>query len=296
MLGRAIPTRSDNSGSRNSLHPLGRVGGEGMTALLEVEDLVVRFPIKKRLFGASEEFTAVDGVSLTVERGQTVGVVGESGSGKSTLARTIVGLTEASSGEVRYEGQVLAKKRSARLRRQIQMVFQDPGSSLNPSMTVRKTLSELLKFHELRSGTAIEERCKELLALVNLPEQALDVYPRSLSGGQKQRVAIARALALEPELIIADEPVAALDVSVQAAVLNVMADLQQELGIGLIFISHDLAVVRHVCRYVAVMYKGQIVEEAPVRDIFNAPQHDYTKALLAAVPSLTGPRRREQVR
>lgn len=267
-----------------------------MTALLEVEDLVVRFPIKKRLFGASEEFTAVDGVSLTVERGQTVGVVGESGSGKSTLARTIVGLTEASSGEVRYEGQVLAKKRSARLRRQIQMVFQDPGSSLNPSMTVRKTLSELLKFHELRSGTAIEERCKELLALVNLPEQALDVYPRSLSGGQKQRVAIARALALEPELIIADEPVAALDVSVQAAVLNVMADLQQELGIGLIFISHDLAVVRHVCRYVAVMYKGQIVEEAPVRDIFNAPQHDYTKALLAAVPSLTGPRRREQVR
>ncbi|MEA2498863.1 MAG: peptide/nickel transport system ATP-binding protein [Actinomycetota bacterium] len=267
-----------------------------MSALLEVDDLVVRFPVKRRLFGASEEFAAVDGVTLKVERGQTVGVVGESGSGKSTLARTIVGLTQPSSGEIRYEGEVLGKKRDQRLRRKIQMVFQDPGSSLNPSMTVRKTLSELLKFHDLRSGDEIEARCRELVALVNLPEQALDVYPRRLSGGQKQRVAIARALALEPELIIADEPVAALDVSVQAAVLNVMADLQQELGIGLIFISHDLAVVRHVCRHVAVMYKGKFVEEAPVSEIFNDPQHDYTKALLAAVPSLTGPRRREEVR
>jgi ABC-type oligopeptide transport system ATPase subunit len=253
-----------------------RVGSEDVSAFLEVDDLVVRFPVKRRLFGASEEFAAVDGVTLKVERGQTVGVVGESGSGKSTLARTIVGLTQPSSGEIRYEGKVLGKKRDQRLRRKIQMVFQDPGSSLNPSMTVRKTLSELLKFHDLRSGDEIEAR--------------------RLSGGQKQRVAIARALALEPELIIADEPVAALDVSVQAAVLNVMADLQQELGIGLIFISHDLAVVRHVCRHVAVMYKGKVVEEAPVSEIFNDPQQSYTKALLAAVPSLTGPRRREEAR
>lgn len=262
-----------------------------MTSLLQVSDLTVRFSGKKQLFGAAEQLTAVDGVSLSVERGQTLGIVGESGCGKSTLARTIVGLTQPTSGEIRYEGKVLGKKREPSLRRHIQMVFQDPGSSLNASMTVRQTLAELLKYHKLRPPGEIEARCRELLALVNLPQQVLDARPRQLSGGQKQRVAIARALSLEPDLIIADEPVAALDVSVQAAVLNVLSDLQQELGIGLIFISHDLAVVRNVCRQVAVMYLGKIVEEAPVSDIFSDPRHPYTRALLDAVPTLTGPKR-----
>lgn len=157
-------------------------------------------------------------------------------------------------------------------------------------MTVRQTLAELIMYHKLRSGRDVEDRCRELLHMVNLPDQVLDAYPRRLSGGQKQRVAIARALSLEPDLIVADEPVAALDVSVQAAVLNVLADLQQELGIGLIFISHDMAVVRHVCRRVAVMYLGKLVEEAPVQEIFDRPQHEYTQKLLSAVPSLTGPK------
>lgn len=262
-----------------------------MNPLLQVRELVVRFDTSKRLFGSAEQLTAVDGVSLEVERGQTLGVVGESGCGKTTLARAIVGLTRPTSGEICYEGQMLGKRRDPILRRHIQMVFQDPGSSLNPSMTVRQTFSELLKYHKLRAGNEIEERCKQLVSLVNLPNQILDVYPRNLSGGQKQRVAIARALALEPDLIIADEPVAALDVSVQAAVLNVLADLQSELGFGLIFISHDLTVVRQVCRDVAVMYFGKIVEEAAVAEIFTRPKHPYTRALLDAIPTITGPRR-----
>jgi ABC-type oligopeptide transport system ATPase subunit len=162
-------------------------------------------------------------------------------------------------------------------------------------MTVRQTLAELITYHKLREGDGVEGRCRELVGQVNLPDQVLDMYPRKLSGGQKQRVAIARALALEPDLIVADEPVAALDVSVQAAVLNVLSDLQQELGIGLIFISHDMAVVRHVCRRVAVMYLGKIVEQASVEEIFNNPQHEYTRELIDAVPTLTGPRRVDRV-
>jgi ABC-type glutathione transport system ATPase component len=228
----------------------------------------------------------VDEVSIQVDEGQTLGIVGESGCGKSSLARAIIGLTRPASGEILFRGMPLGPFRDTAARRQIQMVFQDPGSSLNPAMTVRQMLTELLRHHRLRTRPQIPERCRELMAMVKLPEVTLDARPAKLSGGQKQRVAIARALAIEPALILADEPVAALDVSVQATVLNVLADLQAQLGFGLVFISHDLAVVRHICQDVAVMYLGQIVERADVQRIFQSPEHEYTRKLLSAAPRL----------
>ncbi|MFM2073478.1 MAG: hypothetical protein RLZZ623_3742 [Actinomycetota bacterium] len=267
-----------------------------MSVLLEVDDLYCEFPMGSRLaarLGGREvsALRAVDHVSLTIDAGTSVGVVGESGCGKSTLAKAVIGLVQPTSGSIRLHGVELAGQRDQAARRKIQMVFQDPGSSLNPRMTVGAAIAEMLVVHGLRTGNAIEQRCRELLDLVELPASALDQRPHALSGGQRQRVAIARALALEPDLLIADEAVAALDVSVQASVLNLLNDLRTRLGLTMLFISHDLGVVRQVTERVVVLYLGRIVEDQPSNDLFEHPLHPYTKALLAAAPRLGSAKR-----
>jgi oligopeptide transport system ATP-binding protein len=261
------------------------------TPLLEVRGLAMHFPLNaslvRRLRGAEiDVLRAVDGVDLTVGRGEALGLVGESGCGKSTLGRCIVGLYEPTEGQVLVEGKVMPARRSAADRRRVQMIFQDPYSSLNPRMTVRQALAELLRVHDLVPRAGVDARCRELLNLVGLPPSALDAYPRQFSGGQRQRISIARALALEPEILIADEPVSALDVSVQATVLNLLADLRRRLGLTMLFVAHNMAVVRHVCDHVAVMYLGRIVESAPGDQLFSDARHPYTQALLRAVPRL----------
>ena len=261
------------------------------TPLLEVHGLAMQFALRRRFTGVLRReprplLRAVDGVDLELVAGETLGLVGESGCGKSTLGRCIVGLYEPSEGEIRYRGAPLPAARDRPTRRRIQMIFQDPYSSLNPRMTVRQTLRELLRVHELVPRNAVDARCRELVDLVGLGARALDAYPRQFSGGQRQRVSIARALALEPELLVADEPVSALDVSVQATVLNLLGDLRSRLGLTVLLIAHNLAVVRHVCDRVAVMYLGRIVETAPTEELFANPRHPYTQALLRAVPRL----------
>ncbi|MFV9673128.1 MAG: ABC transporter ATP-binding protein, partial [Acidimicrobiia bacterium] len=260
-----------------------------MTALLEVKSLTVNFRIGSamaaRLRGQPPpDLKAVDNVSFEVERSESVGIVGESGCGKSTIAKAIVGLVPISAGSVELDGQPLTEKRDQATTRRIQMVFQDPGSSLNPSITVERTLAELLKVHKIVPKKQILERCGELMDLVELPRSLLRAYPRSLSGGQRQRVGIARALALEPEILIADESVAALDVSVQAPILNLFNSLRRDLGLTVLFISHDLAVVRHVSDRVVVVYLGTVMEDGPTEQVFNDPRHPYTRALMAAAP------------
>jgi oligopeptide/dipeptide ABC transporter ATP-binding protein len=258
-----------------------------MSTLLEVQDLhlhyVARSGLRRR---TTTTLRALDGVDLTVQRGSALGIVGESGCGKSTLARAVVGLATPTSGTIRLDGRALGARRDGPTVRAVQMVFQDPGSSLNPALSVGAMLTELLEAHGLGGPAGTAARCAELMELVNLPARTLGARPHELSGGQRQRVAIARALAVEPELLIADEAVAALDVSVQATVLNLLADLRRDLGITLVMISHDLAVIRQVCDQVAVMYLGRVVESATAAQLFSEPRHPYTRALLAAVPRL----------
>ena len=259
--------------------------------LLELRGLTMHYPLRggfgRRLRGRDAEvLRAVDDVDLEIEKGETLGLVGESGCGKSTLGRCIVGLEQPTAGEIRYGGELLSAERERKQRRRIQMVFQDPYSSLNPRMTVRQTLAELLRAHEMVPREAIDARCHELLDLVDLPARALDAHPRQFSGGQRQRVSIARALALEPELLVADEPVSALDVSVQATVLNLLDELREKLGLTVLLIAHNMAVVRHVCDRVAAMYLGRIVETAETQELFTNPRHPYTQGLLKAVPRL----------
>jgi oligopeptide transport system ATP-binding protein len=260
-------------------------------ALLQVRAVHMAFPLNDTLVRRArrqplEVLRAVDGVDLQIRRGEALGLVGESGCGKSTLGRCIVGLYEPTAGEIAYDGHVLPHNRPRSDRRRMQMVFQDPYSSLNPRMTVAQTLGELLRVHGMVPRNRVQDRCRELLELVGLTQQALHAYPRQFSGGQRQRVSIARALALEPELLVADEPVSALDVSVQATVLNLLDDLRHRLGLTMLFIAHNMAVVRHVCDRVAVMYLGRIVETAPTQELFTNPRHPYTQGLLKAVPRL----------
>jgi|HubBroStandDraft_2_1064218.scaffolds.fasta_scaffold27129_3 oligopeptide/dipeptide ABC transporter ATP-binding protein len=261
------------------------------TPLLEATGLSVSFSVGSamaaRLRHEPRVLHAVDGVDLRIERGEAVALVGESGSGKSTLARALTGLLKPDHGEIRLDGKVLPVRRSRTDQRKVQMVFQDPYSSLNPRLTVGGMLHELLRVHHVVPRAQIPAYTRELLGLVGLGEEAVHAYPRQFSGGQRQRVAIARALALRPELLVADEPVSALDVSVQATILNLLQDLRAQLGLTLLLISHNLAVVRHLCDRVAVMYLGRIVEVAPTEELFSAPRHPYTQGLLAAIPRMT---------
>lgn len=231
---------------------------------------------------------AVNDVDFTVAKGETVGIVGESGCGKSTLARVMVGLQPLTSGEVWFNGKQLAKGSAARreLGRVVSVVFQDPATALNPRMVVRDVLTDPLRVHGIGNAKSREEKVSELIHLVGLPQSALDVLPRQISGGQRQRVAIARALALDPDIVVADEPTSALDVSVRAQVLNLLTDLKDTLGLGLVFISHDINTVRYVSDRITVMYFGKVVEDAPTDRIFTDPEDDYTRKLLGAAPSL----------
>ena len=243
----------------------------------------------------SEMVRALDDVDLHVEAGTIHGLVGESGSGKSTLARCVAGIYEPDAGTLALDGRALPARRERSDSRLVQMIFQDPWTSLNPRMTVRSMLRELLLVHRLRERSEVEPRCIELLSLVGLPERALDAYPRQLSGGQRQRVATARALALEPRLIVADEPTSALDVSVQASVLELFRSLNESLGLTILFISHNMAVVRQIASTVTVMYLGRVVESAPTETLFGDPRHPYTRVLLSAVPRLVPGRKSEAV-
>ena len=238
---------------------------------------------KKEVFNVP----AVDGVSLELRGGETLGLVGESGCGKSTLGRTLVGLYTASDGSITLNGKLVNSERTLEERRSVQMVFQDPFSSLNPRMTVGEVLREALTFHNLVPKEKVKERSLEILSLVGLPMEALKSYPREFSGGQRQRIGIARALALQPKILIADEVVSALDVSVQASVVNLLMDLKRDLGLTMLFISHNIAIVRQVSDRIAVMYLGRIVEIGPTEEVFNNPSHPYTKLLLSSVPKMT---------
>lgn len=258
-----------------------------MTALLELDGLVKRFPVRDALGRRAGAVHAVDGVSLSVAQGEVLAIVGESGCGKSTLGRLMLNLITPDAGSVRFGGEDLVKLSPAALRarrRDMQLVFQDPFASLDPRMTVEQAVAEPLRLHRIVPRDQERARVADLLARVGLRPELARRWPHEFSGGQRQRIAIARALASQPRLIVGDEPVSALDVSVQAQVVNLLSDLIRDLGLTFVLISHDLGVVRHVADRVAVMYLGRIVEEGPADEVLSAPKHPYTRALLAAVP------------
>jgi oligopeptide transport system ATP-binding protein len=256
--------------------------------LLEVKNLKTYFPVKKGILGREvARVHAVDDVSFSLTEGETLGLVGESGCGKSTLGRSLIQLDRPTSGEVFFEGQKINDldfKSLKKVRAKLQMIFQDPFSSLDPRMSVERIVSEPLRLHRIGDAKSRLSTVKDLLKKVGLPESALTRYPHEFSGGQRQRIGIARSLALRPKLIIADEPVAALDVSVQAQVLNLMGDLKKEFGLTMVFISHDLGVIKYFCDKIAVMYLGKIVEYATSEDLYKNQIHPYTKALFSAIP------------
>jgi len=278
-------------------------------AILDVQDLKVRFPV----FGGviprkKSEVRAVDGVSFTLHRGETIGLVGESGCGKTTVGRAIVNILRAMNYRVEIEGKVLyhrggdvvdlaalSRREMRRYRSDLQMVFQDPYSSLNPRMTVGAIIEEPLKIHTTQTKPERRDRVRSLLKKVGLSPAHATRYPHEFSGGQRQRIGIARALATNPKIVIADEPVSALDVSIQAQVINLMQDLQQEFGLSYIFISHDLSVVRHISDRIFVMYFGKIVESGPAEQVYSQPTHEYSKLLLSAVPRPDPDRRRRRL-
>ncbi|SFJ88578.1 oligopeptide transport system ATP-binding protein [Amycolatopsis sacchari] len=266
------------------------------TPLLDISDLHVHFPVPSGAFG-HQTLRAVDGVSLTVAPGETLGLVGESGSGKSTVARAVARIEPVTSGEIRVAGSTVSGRKfdEKELRRTAQMIFQDPRGSLNPRHTIYQAVREPLDIHRVRAPGERSARVDELLRLVGLNPAMRDRYPGSLSGGQLQRVAIARALAVEPKLLLCDEPVSSLDVSVQAQVVNLLAGLQSEFGVAYLFIAHDLAVVRHLSHRIAVMYLGSVVETAPTSELFSHPRHPYTRALIDAVPDTTPAGARDQI-
>lgn len=250
--------------------------------ILEVKELTKYFKTSKGLL------RAVDGVSLALERGKTLGIVGESGCGKSTIGRTILRLTEPTSGQIIFDGQditALGKHEMRRMRTKMQIIFQDPYASLNPRRTVSQIIAEAMELnHLIADRKKIDERVAELMEVVGLAERFVNSYPHELDGGRRQRIGIARALSVNPEFIVCDEPVSALDVSIQAQILNLLKDLQKKLGLSYIFITHDMSVVNYFSDDIAVMYMGRMVEKAPVEELFERPEHPYTKALLSAVP------------
>jgi oligopeptide/dipeptide ABC transporter ATP-binding protein len=261
---------------------------EASTPILEVDGVVKDFPVRNGVIlnAPTDYVRAVAGVSFAINRGETFGLVGESGCGKSTLGRCIMRLVEPTDGQVKLEGRDLvsvSKAEMRELRKDIQIVFQDPLASLHPRLRIRDILAESLRLAKLPRAR-VKERVAELIDMVQLPPDVADRWPHELSGGQRQRIGIARAIALEPKLIVLDEPVSALDVSIQAGVLNLLKSLQQKLGIAYLFIAHDIGVVRHISHLIGVMYLGKIVEIAPAKQLFASPQHPYTLALLSAVP------------
>jgi oligopeptide/dipeptide ABC transporter ATP-binding protein len=261
---------------------------QGGVPLLSVRGLIKHFPVRKGLLQrAVGQVHAVDGISFDIAEGETLGLVGESGCGKSTAGKTILKLIDPTAGEIRIKGERidgLSRGEMRPYRRQLQVVFQDPYSSLNPRLRIRDIIGEPLINYGVSGGRELEDRVEELALKVGLRAEALDRFPHEFSGGQRQRIGIARALALHPSLIICDEPVSALDVSVQAQVINLLSDLQHELGLSYLFVAHDLAVVEHISHRIAVMYLGKIVELAEKTALFTRPQHPYTEALLSAVP------------
>jgi len=269
-----------------------------MTVLLRAENLVKHFPVQRGMFGRQSAVVhAVDGVNFELRAGETMALVGESGCGKSTVGRLVLRLLDATSGKVWFDGVDLMTLSPAQLRakrREMQMIFQDPYSSLNPRMTIEQTITEPLALHGLAPGKH-RERAAELMDRVGLAPQYLQRYPHEFSGGQRQRIGIARALAVEPRIIVCDEPVSALDVSIQAQIVNLLRDLQRQLGLAYVFIAHDLAVVKHIASHVAVMYLGHVVEYADKRSLFASPRHPYTQALLTAVPLPQPGLRRERM-
>jgi ABC-type oligopeptide transport system ATPase subunit len=276
--------------------PENRTAGRG--PLLDVQDLKTYFPIRSGLLQrVTDHFRAVDGVSFKVGKGETLGLVGESGCGKTTVGRTLLRLIPATGGRVIFEGKDVFRASGSelqRLRRDMQIVFQDPAGSLNPRMRIASIVGEPLVIHGMVKDKAeLRDRVENLLVRCGMPKAAADRYPHEFSGGQRQRIGIARALALEPKFIVCDEPTSALDVSIQAQIINLLTDLQSEFGLSYLFISHDMAVIQHVCQRIAVMYKGKIVEEGSREAIIEDPQHLYTQSLLSAVPE-PDPRQKKQ--
>lgn len=264
--------------------------------LVELHDVKQHFTVKKGR-GKKATLYAVDGIDLTIYRGETLGLVGESGCGKSTLGKTILGLYPLSGGEVIFDGEAISGLKGQELKdfhKKTQMIFQDPSSCLNPRRRIEDILTEPFVIHNLYTAEERKAKARELCAKVGLPEAYLQQYPHGLSGGQKQRVGIARAIALEPEMIVCDEPVSALDVSVQAQVINLLEDLQKQLGLAYLFISHNLSVVKHCCQRIGVMYLGKMVELSASEELYKNPLHPYTKALISAIPTI-GDEERERV-
>ena len=267
-------------------------------SFLEIKDLKVHYPIRGGFFNKIiDHVLAVDGVDMVIEKGKTYGLIGESGSGKSTIGKAIIGLEKITSGQVIFDGKPLTKKmvrKDKEFTRDVQMIFQDNMASLDPKKRVIDIIAEPLRNFEKMTVTEERKKVLELLDIVGMPEDALYKYSFEFSGGQRQRIGVARAISLNPRLIIADEPVSALDLSVQAQVLNFMKKIQKDMGLSYLFISHDLGVVKHMCDYINIMYRGRLVERGTKEDIYKDPQHIYTKRLIAAIPE-TDPRLKEQL-
>jgi ABC-type oligopeptide transport system ATPase subunit len=283
------------------LAPVSATSKQDQPILLEVKNLKTWFPIRRGILQRTVgHVKAVDDVSFFVRRGETLGLVGESGCGKTTVGRTILRLIPNSGGSVRFDGRDVLSAGALdlrKLRREMQIIFQDPGGSLNPRMRVGGIIGEPLEVHGLtKSADETRARVEELLVKCGLWKQAADRYPHEFSGGQRQRIGIARALSLQPRLIVCDEPTSALDVSIQSQILNLLGDLQDEMGLSYLFISHDMAVIHHICDRIAVMYNGKIVEEGTRDEIINAPKHEYTQALLSAVPEADPRRKRQRIK